>query len=390
MPGNGRSGGVGRCGRYPGPWLCFPAWIVAFCLLIAVRSAGAAPSPDPWQAYIAAAVDSAVAGDYPSVEGLLEAALGVAKQGKDDDPRPTMTRFVLQYAYVAQNKMDQAKEVGRQGFHLDVAMLHEDLLPFAHSLARLADNAYTRSTELAKNKEKTAEADQLMYFAADFMMLETAIYRRTEPDGSSESASALGFYGLVLQKQGKLSDAIDRFQEALQVWKKLDAREQQISMGGRRLTLFQERISTGGRTSTGSMGGDNPHIVRILLARNYTWRAEDELDSKKTDAANDDFAQAEALYKQAISSLANVWPNHANVAGLYRQLGYMYEGAKRTTEAEQAYRQSLEMYTTIEGPRGDNTTSDASDLAGLLRKENRIPEATDIETRYGLSTPAKN
>lgn len=392
------------------------------------------PRPDPWQTYVDAAVELAISGDaesgkglikgtpalkalaalkavpatcaaglggdFQGAEGLLQAALDVTRQSDPKDPRSVITRYLLRYDYLALERFDAAKAVSRGGIRIDRGQLTEKFLPLAPTLQRLALHAYDRAKELDQCWQEiskspgTGQQDALsavavevnfrIGFALAFLKLETAIYERAAPRGDSDTATAIALQGLILKWHGKLQEAKDKYESALEIWDNLAARSRQLSAQGRRLALFPIRFSDQ------SGGGVNPFLVRILLARIYVQIAEDELQNKQAGRANEHFGRAEKLYKDDIRLLERFWPYHTQVGLLYGQLGYLYQQAKRLPDAEQAYCRRLAVDLAIQGPKGPKIKDEVDELAALLRNAHRPSDAAALAARCGVAPQPLN
>jgi tetratricopeptide (TPR) repeat protein len=364
----------------------FTAGALLWLPLTSGTAGAAASANEVWRVYVdAAAASCGDRKDYAAAVSLLKAAMTVAGSSDSDSRHVSLTRFILLYAYVREHKFDLAEATMKSGEKFDPASLGEGFLPLVGALDRLAGDADRAANELevktSMSTDDQGEVNLLKSFAASFAKLETVIYRQAKPEGSPEEATALVVYGIMLRDEGKYAESNQPFREALDVWKKLDSQEAQYASGDRRLTLFQERILTRSALSNSVFN------AMADMGRNYVDLGK---NAKQADEREGDFHQAESIYKQAISRMESIWPNHPWLADRYLDLGEMYEAEGHDVEAEQIYRHSLQMFTAAEGPKSDRTISAVTDLVNFLRRTNRVAEAAALETAYGIQKTTNN
>ncbi len=338
--------------------------------------AAAQSQSHPWQTLMDAAVEANLSEDFVTAEALLKAALEVAQQVDASGPRPVLSRLLLQLVYADLDKLDQAHQMGN--LRLDVSTFEQVLLPFARTLDRLANRYYTRWRELPNTEENRQKRSLRLAQAERSMLLKWAIQNKLLLESGASLATTIGFHGMILEKQGKLADAIAKYEAALKIWNEVEERDKRLIVGSQ-FSLFA------GRTSRASEQPDDPLTMKILLARAYMWDGENQLEKKKDAEAAAAFKRAEPMFLDITRLVEQHWPTHPRTANNYSYLGNLYFLQRRYADSAAAYRRSLEIYEVQEGAQSDNTRYVVVRLAKVLRSDGRESEAVELETRY----PAK-
>ena len=323
-----------------------------------------------------AAVEANLNEDFVTAEALLKAALEVAQQVDASGPRPVLSRLLLQLVYADLDKLDQAHQMGN--LRLDVSTFEQVLLPFARTLDRLANRYYTRWRELPNTEENRQKRSLRLAQAERSMLLKWAIQNKLLLESGASLATTIGFHGMILEKQGKLADAIAKYEAALKIWNEVEERDKRLIVGSQ-FSLFA------GRTSRASEQPDDPLTMKILLARAYMWDGENQLEKKKDAEAAAAFKRAEPMFLDITRLVEQLWPTHPRTANNYSYLGNLYFLQRRYADSAAAYRRSLDIYEVQEGAQSDNTRYVVVRLAKVLRSDGRESEAVELETRY----PAK-
>jgi tetratricopeptide (TPR) repeat protein len=97
------------------------------------------------------------------------------------------------------------------------------------------------------------------------------------------------------------------------------------------------------------------------------------------------FEQAEALYRNAVGTNQLILPHgHLTTIANLNDLGLFYERRERLPEAETYYRRALEQFDGLSPDAGlmdSNLAIVTKNYAGLLRKEGRLNESEQYESR---------
>ena len=110
------------------------------------------------------------------------------------------------------------------------------------------------------------------------MLLKWAIQNKLLLESGASLATTIGFHGMILEKQGKLADAIAKYEAALKIWNEVEERDKRLIVGSQ-FSLFA------GRTSRASEQPDDPLTMKILLARAYMWDGENQLEKAKRSSS---------------------------------------------------------------------------------------------------------
>ena len=355
----------------------------------AAASAGAAPLADPWLSYVDAAVEARDADAPLAAEALLEAAYELAKESDPKGARPAITRLLLTATYAALDQMDKARSMAGttgEGLRLDVNQLDESLLPLAGSLAKVSEKAFTRWKKFNQEKARD-QAGTSRWETINTAKLEAAIRQHAAP-GAIATARAVQFYARVLLFSGQTKDSLEKFAEGVKIYQGIEQSSQALVRGGELLALSPRKDVVVGDDDSGLM-----YDADWDRARAYLWNGEDLLEKKETaEEANNNFHSAEAIFKSLVSQIERYWPGDKTLGSLYEWLGTLYDSdhLNLLAEGEAAYRHSLSVFASNEGPEGERVRSSAKALAAILRQEAKTDEAAAIEARYGVtSTSAK-
>jgi len=365
---------------HPGPRWRLGARLIAVLFLLGLMGglpAAAQSGGHPWQTLMSAAAEANVSDDFVTAEALLNAALEVAQQVDPQGPRPVLSRLMLQLVYADLNKMEMSQRLG--SLRLDVSTFDPTLLTFATTLNRLANKYYDRWKTLPiqiDSEEIRNKKSLLLAEAERCMLLKWAIQNKLLPETGAALASTIGFHGLVFEKQGKLADAIAKYEAAIKIWNEVEERDKRLIVSSQ-FSLFAER------TSRGAEQTDDPLAVKLLLARAYMWDGENQLEKKKHEEAAAAFKRAEPLFLDLTQLVERHWPTHPRTANNYSYLGSLYFLQRRYADSVAAYHKSLGIYEAQEGRKSENVRYIVGRLAKVLRSDNRESEAAELEARYG-------
>jgi tetratricopeptide (TPR) repeat protein len=373
-------------GRGPARWwprgLGLAGLILGVALLTGAPASAqpaASPAPSPWQTLMSAAAEASSNEDYVTAEALLNAALEVALKVDPRGPRPVLSRLMLQLTYADLDKMEMSQRLG--SLRLDVATLDPTLLTFATTLNRLANRYYDRWKVLPvqTNDEAIRKRKSLLLAESErCLLIKWAIQNKLLPPSDSALASTIGFHGLVFEKQGKLPDAIAKYEAAVKIWNEAEDRHKRLMLSSTQFSLFSGRGAGVVETT------DDPVSVKSLLGRAHMWTGEEHLEKKKEDEAVAAFRRAEPIFLEIIRYFDQVWPDHPRTAIFHSHLGNLYGLQRRFPDSIVAYRKSLTIYDTHEGGASENTRFVVQRLAKILRNDKKDQEAAELEARYGL------
>jgi len=187
---------------------------------------------------------------------------------------------------------------------------------------------------------------------------------------------------------GQTKDSLEKFAEGVKIYQGIEQSSQALVRGGELLALSPRKDVVVGDDDSGLM-----YDADWDRARAYLWNGEDLLEKKETaEEANNNFHSAEAIFKSLVSQIERYWPGDKTLGSLYEWLGTLYDSdhLNLLAEGEAAYRHSLSVFASNEGPEGERVRSSAKALAAILRQEAKTDEAAAIEARYGVtSTSAK-
>jgi tetratricopeptide (TPR) repeat protein len=350
--------------------------------LLALPINGALPATaqtqsHPWQMALDAAVDAELADDSVTAEVLANAALEVALKVDEKGARPNLTRLVLQLIYVNLGSPEKARQVAVP--RMDVSTFEPSLLPVARTFDRLANKYFERFRALADTEQNREKRTMHLALAERAMLLKWAIQNKLLPETGIALAATISSQALVYQQQGKLAELIEKYEAAVKIWKDLEERDKQLTVGSQFSLSAGRVISTSGTNSV-----EDPTTTKFLLARAYIWRAQRHLEEKKPEEAAIDFQRAEAIFLEFTHSMDQHWPTHPYTGSGYLWLGRLYSYQNQYSAAEDAYRKSLAVFDGQRGPRSEDSRMTASELAQVLRKDKKESEAAEIEARYGV------
>lgn len=285
------------------------------------------------------------------------------------DISPLAAARVLQdlgYAYAKQDKTDEA------------------LATYDRALKLLEDNGLTASIEMARGltflaslQSDLGQNDE----AAQNFGRAVELFRRHGDDHSLDMAMALNGLGVAYALSGRVGEAEQYFREAMPLLREhRKGNELKIARG---ITNFASYL-----LQTGKIEEARPlfnDVMQGLLAKELT--ATVEMADALNGAAyflylDKDYEGARLHMEKAVDVLVGVrGQDHPSVAKMLHDLARVYQGVRKYSEAEKAYKRSIEIYEAKEDANHEHLLLVLQSYAEFLREQNRAEEAAAVEQR---------
>jgi tetratricopeptide (TPR) repeat protein len=360
-------------------------------LVLAAASPSAAAGPQAatklWDTYVDAAAQAAQAGKYDDAVLLLSSALQVVDRLGPRDPRPFLSRWLLDFAR-AGTATDDAKAEAEAaladlaakpptgndaptGFAaLASTTVDETLLPFGWTVFHLAET-YNKPPDKPTKQADLVKAERLLELAA------TLERQGLWKDDVKRRGMVPFKQSWVLFQRGRFEESTNQMAEALAIWEQDSKHAAALARNSESFSVLPVQASENTESSY------TPLVGLFIEAMAYLMLG-DQWKGGQPEKARDAYAKAEAKSKELYELMAKTWPGHPNTRQSVWTLGQVYLAREDYVSAEPRLRRALELFA--DASETDDASRVAKDLAGLLRKTKRESEAAELERRYPSPT----
>jgi tetratricopeptide (TPR) repeat protein len=401
------------------PWIA--SLTVAFLGLIAVARADTKSLDALWRTYFNAATleieasQNAAEMQVKKDRGhnaliLLESALDVANRIDPDGPRPRMTIWLEYLNYYGIGEGETAEKVMKNSKPVELKNFGADLLPVASTLERLAD------TYLSHADDKVYNSGNEYFGAFKGFQFEMGILQNAYGADDIRLAIPTALFGLARMRLGHyfsvladnqskedgkerdenrksaelyLQGAIQSYQRALDLWSKEREKDEILEANSQRYMVSgfvaqpTESYNHGFFSATAS-DVKGPKDVQNLLSNTYEELGDLYTEMKQDEKARGQYKNAETPLLAVLKTIDAQWPNHPARAREQNMIAIVYLREKRYNEAEQLFRQALQITEQTDGRSASDTKTLAGNLAYCLRLEERNSDAQSIAQAYSV------